>query len=74
MIRKLPEDEYGSNFQFKAHVINLMAALNQAVTNLNQPEVVVVMMNKLGESHRKRKIREQNFHVSISIFYNHTRN
>ncbi|CAK1595912.1 unnamed protein product [Parnassius mnemosyne] len=61
MIRKLPEEEYAQNFQFKAHVINLMAALNQAVTNLNQPEVVAVMMNKLGESHRKRKIREQNF-------------
>ncbi|CAK1595907.1 unnamed protein product [Parnassius mnemosyne] len=62
MIRKLPEEEYAQNFQFKAHVINLMAALNQAVTNLNQPEVVAVMMNKLGESHRKRKIQEQNFH------------
>ncbi|XP_013143232.1 PREDICTED: globin-like [Papilio polytes] len=62
MIAKLSEEEYSDNFQFKAHVINLMASLNQAVTNLNQPEVVAVMMNKLGESHRRRKIQEQHFH------------
>ncbi|KPJ08246.1 Cytoglobin-1 [Papilio machaon] len=61
MISKLPEEEYSKNFQFKAHVINLMATLNQAVTNLNQPEVVAVMMNKLGESHKRRKIQEQHF-------------
>ncbi|VVD04512.1 hemoglobin-3-like isoform X2 [Leptidea sinapis] len=62
MIKKLSEEEYTSNFQFKAHVINLMSALNLAVANLNQPEVVAAMMNKLGESHRKRSIQEKHFH------------
>ncbi|XP_068631986.1 cytoglobin-like [Battus philenor] len=61
MVRKLPEEEYDKNFQFKAHVINLMSSLNLAVTNLNQPEIVVEMMLKLGESHRKRKIQQQHF-------------
>lgn len=64
MVRKLPEEEYMNNPQFKAHVINLMTALTLAVTNLNQPEVVAAMMNKLGESHGRRKIQEKHFTVS----------
>lgn len=67
MVRKQPEEEWVNNIQFKAHVMNLMTALNLAVTNLNQPEVVAAMMNKLGESHRKRKIQEKNFVVSIFL-------
>uniref|UniRef100_A0A2H1WLA2 SFRICE_006859 n=1 Tax=Spodoptera frugiperda TaxID=7108 RepID=A0A2H1WLA2_SPOFR len=61
MIKGMPEEQYLENPQFKAHVINLMTALNLAVENLNQPEVVAAMMNKLGESHGRRKIKEQNF-------------
>lgn len=61
MVRKLPEEEYINNPQFKAHVMNLMTALNLAITNLNQPEIVAAMMNKLGESHRRRQIKEKHF-------------
>ncbi|XP_073945096.1 globin-like isoform X1 [Choristoneura fumiferana] len=62
MVRKLPEEEFAANIQFKAHVINLMSSLNQAVNNLNQPEIVAAMMQKLGESHKKRQIKESHFH------------
>ncbi|KAG6450366.1 cytoglobin-1 isoform X2 [Manduca sexta] len=62
MVRKLPEEEYINNTQFKAHVINLMSSLNLAIINLNQPEIVAVMMNKIGDSHRKRQIKEKHFH------------
>uniref|UniRef100_A0A2A4JGZ8 Globin domain-containing protein n=1 Tax=Heliothis virescens TaxID=7102 RepID=A0A2A4JGZ8_HELVI len=61
MLKNTPEDQYLQNPQFKAHVINLMTSLNLAVENLNQPEVVAAMMNKLGESHGRRKIQEKNF-------------
>ncbi|CAH3996947.1 unnamed protein product [Pieris brassicae] len=70
MVKKLPEDEYNTNIQFKAHVINLMSALNQAVVNLHQPEVVAVMMNKLGESHGRRKIQESHFHDLKGVIVN----
>lgn len=63
MIKDQPYEEYAQNPQFKAHVINLMTALNQAVVTLNQPEVVIAMMNKLGESHGRRKIQRTNFEV-----------
>lgn len=66
MVRKLPEEEFAANIQFKAHVINLMSSLNQAVNNLNQPEIVAAMMQKLGESHKKRQIKESHFHVSLA--------
>ncbi|KAF9806523.1 hypothetical protein SFRURICE_001318 [Spodoptera frugiperda] len=65
MIKGMPEEQYLENPQFKAHVINLMTALNLAVENLNQPEVVAAMMNKLGESHGRRKIKEQNFQATV---------
>lgn len=68
MVRKLPEEEYERNFQFKAHVINLMSSLDQAVKTLDQPEIVIEMMLKIGDSHRKRKLQEQHFYVSFFLF------
>ncbi|CAH2037771.1 unnamed protein product, partial [Iphiclides podalirius] len=70
MVRKLPEEEYERSFQFKAHVINLMSSLNQAVNNLNEPEIVVEIMVKLGESHQKRKIQEIHFNDLKDVFVN----
>ena len=70
MIRNVPEEKFTENFQFKAHVINLMSALDLAVKNLHQPEVVAAMMAKLGESHGRRKIQEKQFNVScLFILY-----
>ncbi|XP_063534117.1 globin CTT-VIIB-8-like isoform X6 [Cydia strobilella] len=61
MVRKLPEHEYESNMQFKAHVINLMNSIDLAVGHMNQPDMVAAMMEKIGESHKKRKISERHF-------------
>lgn len=71
MIKKSSEEDYSQNPQFKAHVINLMSSINLAVNNLRQPEVVAAMMNKLGESHGRRKIQEEHFYVSL-IHFIHT--
>lgn len=62
MIKGKTPEQYNQNPQFKAHVINLMTSLNLAVNTMNQPEIVAAMMNKLGESHGRRKIKEENFH------------
>ncbi|KAM3964509.1 globin 1 isoform 2-T2 [Aphomia sociella] len=62
MLKNVNEDEFSENIQFKAHVISLMTSLNMAVVNLNQPEIVAAMMVKLGESHKRRQIKEKNFH------------
>ncbi|OWR47670.1 globin [Danaus plexippus plexippus] len=57
--RNLSDEELDKSHQFRAHVINLMSSLNLAITNLHQPEVTAALMNKLGESHGKRGIREE---------------
>ncbi|XP_075973318.1 globin-like isoform X2 [Anticarsia gemmatalis] len=62
MIKNQTEEQYSQNPQFKAHVINLMTSINLAVNTMNQPELVAAMMNKIGESHHRRRIKEQNFH------------
>ncbi|CAK1547058.1 unnamed protein product [Leptosia nina] len=67
MVKRSSEEEYAHNPQFRAHVINLMSSINLAVTNLNQPEVVAAMMNKLGDSHGRRKIQEQHFHALKNV-------
>ncbi|KAG7302794.1 hypothetical protein JYU34_012771 [Plutella xylostella] len=67
MIRNVPEEEYISNPQFKAHVINLMSSLNMAISCLHQPEVVVAMMHKIGESHNGRHIQEKHFNELTDV-------
>ncbi|XP_039754293.1 cytoglobin-like [Pararge aegeria] len=70
MLRNLSEEDYDSNIQFKAHVISLMTSLNLAISTLNQPELVATLMQKLGESHGKRKIQEQHFHDLKGVIVN----
>ncbi|CAK1595908.1 unnamed protein product [Parnassius mnemosyne] len=57
----MDEEQLSKSYQFKAHAINLMSSINTAVTNLNQPEVVIALMNKLGETHRKRRVEQLHF-------------
>ncbi|CAK1595911.1 unnamed protein product [Parnassius mnemosyne] len=60
-IKDMDEEQLSKSYQFKAHAINLMSSINTAVTNLNQPEVVIALMNKLGETHRKRRVEQLHF-------------
>ncbi|XP_061713228.1 globin CTT-V-like isoform X2 [Cydia pomonella] len=66
-IRDLDEDRIRNSYQFKAHAINFMSAISLAVTNLRQPEVVVAMMDKLGESHGNRKISTKYFYETKAV-------
>ncbi|XP_063618578.1 hemoglobin-2-like isoform X1 [Cydia splendana] len=66
-IRDLDEDRIRNSYQFKAHAINFMSAISLAVTNLGQPEVVVAMMEKLGDSHSKKKISTKYFHETKDV-------
>ncbi|XP_059045410.1 globin-1-like [Achroia grisella] len=60
-IRNMGEEELSNSFQFRAHAINLMTSINAAVVSLHQPEVVIILMNKLGESHHKRHVEAKHF-------------
>ncbi|XP_026758525.2 globin-1-like isoform X2 [Galleria mellonella] len=69
-IQNIGEDEISKSFQFRAHAINLMTAINAAVVSLDQPEVVIVLMNKLGESHHRRHVEIKHFKVVKSVLVN----
>ncbi|PZC86299.1 hypothetical protein B5X24_HaOG211460 [Helicoverpa armigera] len=56
--------------KFKAHILNIMGALNNSVVNLDKPEVVVVWMEKLGTAHQKFNIRERHFWVFRDVLVN----
>ncbi|KAJ0177079.1 hypothetical protein K1T71_007088 [Dendrolimus kikuchii] len=60
-IKDLDEQGIMTSVQFNAHAINLMSAFNSAVVNLDKPDVVVALMNKLGASHRVRRIHKEHF-------------
>ncbi|XP_073944687.1 uncharacterized protein [Choristoneura fumiferana] len=60
----MSEEEFSASYLFRAHAINLMASINQAVTHLKQPELVIVMMNKLGETHGRRQVERKHFNVT----------
>ncbi|KAM3964469.1 cytoglobin-like [Aphomia sociella] len=66
-IQHMEEQEIANSFQFRAHAINLMTSINSAVVNLHQPEVVIALMNKLGESHHKRLVKVKHFEEVKSV-------
>ncbi|CAK1595913.1 unnamed protein product [Parnassius mnemosyne] len=73
-IKDMNEEQLSKSFQFKAHAINLMSSINTAVTNLNQPEVVIALMNKLGETHKKRRVEKSHFEDVKAVLVDILRN
>ncbi|XP_047995401.1 hemoglobin-2-like [Leguminivora glycinivorella] len=73
-VRDLDEDKIRGSYQFKAHTINFMSAISLAVDNLGQPEVVVAMMEKLGQSHGNRKISTKYFHETRDVLVDMLKN
>lgn len=61
--RNMDDDQLSQSIQFRAHVINFMSGFNMAILHLEEPEVVIAMMNKLGESHNKLRIKGKHFEV-----------
>ncbi|XP_028161668.1 globin-2 A chain-like [Ostrinia furnacalis] len=69
-IRHLSEEEIKQSVQFRAHVINLMTSLHTAVMHLHQPELVIALMNKLGETHKKRRVETKHFNQLKEVLAN----
>lgn len=56
---KLPEDK-----KFQAHCANIVFALTSIVDSLDNPDLLVGLLIKSGESHGRRKIPEKAYWVS----------
>uniref|UniRef100_A0A2A4JK54 Globin domain-containing protein n=1 Tax=Heliothis virescens TaxID=7102 RepID=A0A2A4JK54_HELVI len=68
------ETEMRDNVRFRAHVLNIMAALNNSIENLNKPEIVVVWMEKLGTAHRRSHVQERHFLIFKDVLVNILKN
>ncbi|GJQ73526.1 glob1 [Trypoxylus dichotomus] len=61
--RGVPMDELTHDPKLKAHAISVMYALSSIIDNLDNSDVLVNLLQKTGESHRRRKIPEESFNV-----------
>ncbi|RVE48053.1 hypothetical protein evm_007240 [Chilo suppressalis] len=57
----MDEGQIKSSYKFKAHVVTVLSFFNAVVCNLDQPAVVEVLMTKMGETHRQRKVDAKHF-------------
>nr|CAD7577032.1 unnamed protein product [Timema californicum] len=57
----VPLDELPTNKKFHAHANAIMYTVTSVVDNLDEPEVLVEMLKKLGENHGRRKIVKSEF-------------
>ncbi|KAL4709854.1 hypothetical protein ACJJTC_003817 [Scirpophaga incertulas] len=73
-IKGMSEDQIRSSYQFKAHVLNLMSAINTAVLNIHEPKTIVALMNKLGETHKRHHIEVRHFDEVKIILVNILKN
>ncbi|KAJ8730244.1 hypothetical protein PYW07_017282 [Mythimna separata] len=63
-------EEMMANVTFRAHVMNVMSALDNSIINLNQPEVVIVWMKKLGDAHERHRIQKRHFWIFKDVLVN----
>nr|CAD7444557.1 unnamed protein product [Timema bartmani] len=57
----VPLDKLSTNKKFHAHANAIMYTVTSVVDNLDEPEVLVEMLKKLGENHGRRKIVKSEF-------------
>ncbi|CAH0579150.1 unnamed protein product [Chrysodeixis includens] len=69
-IARATEAEMASSMYFRAHLINIMASLNTSIQNLDKPEMVKLLMHKLGDAHRRLKIEKRQFWVFKDVLVN----
>nr|CAD7417409.1 unnamed protein product [Timema poppensis] len=63
----VPLDELPTNKKFHAHANAIMYTVTSVVDNLDEPEVLVEMLKKLGENHGRRKIVKSEFEVLVEM-------
>lgn len=65
--RDIPMDELLKHPQLKAHAITVMYAVSSIIDNLDNSDVLINLLQKTGQSHRRRKIPSEAFDVSNSV-------
>lgn len=62
--KDIPVSELGENKKFQAHASSVMYSVTSLVDNLNDAELLVNILVKLGENHKRRNIKPPSLWVS----------
>lgn len=63
--RNLPPSQFPNDKKFQAHCANIIYTLGALIDSLENPEVLVEMLKKSGESHGKRKVPAKAYSVRL---------
>lgn len=61
-----PKEELKNKAEFLKHASSVANALNSAIANLNDPDKLVPMLTRIGQSHLKRNVTAVHFSVSTA--------
>ena len=61
-------DTMKASNKLKAHTINFKMGINSYIDNLEEPECLVILIQKTTENHYKRGIRVESFQVGTVEF------
>ncbi|KAL4226220.1 hypothetical protein ACF0H5_014205 [Mactra antiquata] len=61
-------DEIRASTKLRAHVINFKSGLNSLIKNLDEPEVLEILIQKLAENHFRRNIKAATFQKAFDLF------
>ncbi|KRT82554.1 hypothetical protein AMK59_4821 [Oryctes borbonicus] len=59
----IPMDKLVNDPKLKAHAVSVMYAISSVIDNLDNSEVLITLLQKTGDSHRRRKIPEESFNI-----------
>lgn len=65
--RNLPPEKFPEDKKFQAHCANIIFTLGALIESLDNPDVLVEMLKKSGESHGKRKVPAKAYSVSFYL-------
>lgn len=61
-------DDLSGNKRFQAHTNGVIYAFSSVVDAIDEPELLLTILSKVGESHRPRNITEKSFSVSVNLY------
>ncbi|KAJ2950572.1 hypothetical protein O0L34_g8818 [Tuta absoluta] len=70
-VKDLQESDYNECEQFRMHVNRFMTEFNTAISKLNEPEIIVPMMKRIGNTHKTKGVQQRYFSTLRDVLYNY---
>ena len=63
--KDVPKEELKGSKKFQAHCNSVMTNVDALIANLNDGELLVNLLEKLGKSHKRHQLKPPSFAVSV---------